>query len=402
MPSRGAAEWPSRAGTRRHPDTVAQVRACHQIADGCQSGAARAEATTRPDLVHSPPCHHRRRLGPSRRQAAAVLADPGGAQAHPVVRPGQDVPGGLGGVPAWSSTTTPCWKPTGPPPSSPSGGRPAGPTWSSWPPPSAATLAGPTTAGRGVDPRSPSRSSAGPPRGGQRSRPRRADTHQRGGDLGGRRRRGGRPASEGGDTPPWTTAPRPPPPDPPVGRQRGWSSHPSAGRARWVERRHGVVTATGGPGWCDGGPARPRPLRPRRRRLPVLHRTWLEHGRLTPLANPAPTADLAADRLAAVTLGRAVPGDLAGGLRQDRTLTEQGPPPRRRLRPAADRPHPRRLQHPGRPARCERLGELRPADPHPQLARPRHHRRHPGRSAAGAVARVARRSRRCRTTSSAS
>ncbi|MBL8775846.1 MAG: ATP-dependent DNA helicase UvrD2 [Acidimicrobiales bacterium] len=87
-----------------------------------------------------------------------------------------------------------------------------------------------------------------------------------------------------------------------------------------------VRTASGEPAWCDGGPlnldldlggaAADG--------LPVLHRTWLEHGRVTPLANPAPTADLAADQLAAVT-HRGGPCRVISpaGSGKTRTLTER-------------------------------------------------------------------------------
>ena len=83
-----------------------------------------------------------------------------------------------------------------------------------------------------------------------------------------------------------------------------------------------VRTPAGEPAWCDGGPTD----------LglavldgsPVLHRTWLEHGRITPLVNPAPTAELAADQLAAVT-HRGGPCRVISpaGSGKTRTLTER-------------------------------------------------------------------------------
>ncbi|MCB1018164.1 MAG: UvrD-helicase domain-containing protein [Acidimicrobiales bacterium] len=83
-----------------------------------------------------------------------------------------------------------------------------------------------------------------------------------------------------------------------------------------------VLTAGGEAAWCDGGPVD----------LalgdgvgaPVVHRTWLEHGATTPLTDPAPTAPLAADQLAAVT-HRGGPCRVISpaGSGKTRTLTER-------------------------------------------------------------------------------
>lgn len=84
-----------------------------------------------------------------------------------------------------------------------------------------------------------------------------------------------------------------------------------------------VRTPAGEAAWCDGGPL-DLDLTGAAGGLPVLHRTWLEHGRVTPVANPAPTADLAADQLAAVT-HRGGPCRVISpaGSGKTRTLTER-------------------------------------------------------------------------------
>ena len=88
-----------------------------------------------------------------------------------------------------------------------------------------------------------------------------------------------------------------------------------------------VVTPSGEPAWCDGGPldlGLAELTTGAAGGLPVLHRTWLEHGRVTPLTNPEPTADLAADQLAAVT-HRGGPCRVISpaGSGKTRTLTER-------------------------------------------------------------------------------
>ena len=84
-----------------------------------------------------------------------------------------------------------------------------------------------------------------------------------------------------------------------------------------------VRTPAGEAAWCDGGPL-DLDLTGAADGLPVLHRTWLEHGRVTPLANPEPTAALAADQLAAVT-HRGGPCRVISpaGSGKTRTLTER-------------------------------------------------------------------------------
>lgn len=86
-----------------------------------------------------------------------------------------------------------------------------------------------------------------------------------------------------------------------------------------------VRTSTADSAWCDGGPLDLGLADAAAAGgLPVLHRTWLEHGRVTPLLNPAPTADLAADQLAAVTHpGGACRVISPAGSGKTRTLTER-------------------------------------------------------------------------------
>ena len=86
-----------------------------------------------------------------------------------------------------------------------------------------------------------------------------------------------------------------------------------------------VRTSTADSAWCDGGPLDLGLADAAATGgLPVLHRTWLEHGRVTPLLNPAPTADLAADQLAAVTHpGGACRVISPAGSGKTRTLTER-------------------------------------------------------------------------------
>lgn len=84
-----------------------------------------------------------------------------------------------------------------------------------------------------------------------------------------------------------------------------------------------VRTPAGEPAWCDGGPL-DLGLAVTAGGARLLHHTWLEHGRVTPLADPAPTADLAADQLAAVT-HRGGPCRVISpaGSGKTRTLTER-------------------------------------------------------------------------------
>ncbi len=97
----------------------------------------------------------------------------------------------------------------------------------------------------------------------------------------------------------------------------------AAGATVAPESAADVRMPAGEPAWCDGGPL-DLELADAADGLPVLHRTWLEHGRVTPLANPAPTADLATDQLAAVT-HRGGPCRVISpaGSGKTRTLTER-------------------------------------------------------------------------------
>ena len=97
---------------------------------------------------------------------------------------------------------------------------------------------------------------------------------------------------------------------------------PAADTAVANEGAADVCTPAGEPAWCDGGPL--DLALTTGDGLPVLHRTWLEHGRVAPLVNPAPTADLAADQLAAVT-HRGGPCRVISpaGSGKTRTLTER-------------------------------------------------------------------------------